>query len=198
MTISSVNYRETIFKHPDLTKITSVSTYETLNLPHNKIEANAMAVYSNIGGGKHSYLGLVVSTTVYSLLTNPPFVCQFYLVNLSIHIATTRHAQENWYANTTKTYKFPQDKRIGTSDHPENRLGCRRKIFHSHEEQDHWPIHRHPLNAHPVFDFHVRENLSKPTAWPRTEHQVNAVWHTGPDWNIIQPSRRSPRVRGTG
>ena len=53
-----------------------------------------MVVYSNIGGGKHGYLGLVVIYTAYSLPTNTPFVHQVYLGNLSISIAATQHTQE--------------------------------------------------------------------------------------------------------
>ena len=94
MTLSTVNYRETIFEHPDLTKITGVLTYETLHLLHNKIKSNAMAIYSNLGGGKHGYLELVVRSTAYALLVSTPFVCQFHPGNIIIPIAATRHAQE--------------------------------------------------------------------------------------------------------
>ena len=93
MTISTVNYCETIFKHPDLTKTKGVPTYETLHQIHNKIKANAMAVHSTLGGGQHSYLILLISPTAYALLTNIPFVCQFHPGNLGIPIAATRHAQ---------------------------------------------------------------------------------------------------------
>ena len=81
MTISTINYRETIFEHPDLTKITGVPTYETLHLLHNKIKANAMAVHSNFGGGQHRYLGLVVIHNAYALITNTPFVLPVHPVN---------------------------------------------------------------------------------------------------------------------
>ena len=53
-----------------------------------------MAVHSNIGGGQHVYLGLVVVLNAYALLTNTPFVRQVHPGNLSIPIAATRHAQE--------------------------------------------------------------------------------------------------------
>ena len=92
MTISTVNYRETIFDHPNLTKITGVPTYETLHLLHNKIKSNKMVVHSNLKGGQHGYLGLVVILNANSLLTNTPFVCQFHPGNLIIPIADTRHA----------------------------------------------------------------------------------------------------------
>ena len=56
MTIYTVNYREKIFEHTDLTKITGVLTYETLHLIQSKIKANAMAVHSNIIVGQHGLL----------------------------------------------------------------------------------------------------------------------------------------------
>ena len=73
MTISTVNYRKTIFKHPDWSKILGLLTYETLHILHNEIKSNALAVYSNLGDGQHGYLSLVFRPTAYSLLTNTPF-----------------------------------------------------------------------------------------------------------------------------
>ena len=92
MTISTVNYRETIFDHTDLSKIMGVPTYETLHLLHNEIKANVMAVHSNIGGGQHGYLGLVVRPTDYNLLAKNPFFSQFRTGTLIIHIAATLHS----------------------------------------------------------------------------------------------------------
>ena len=94
MTISTVNYHDTIFEHPKLTKITGISTYETLHLLHNKIKSNAMSVLSNLGGWQHGYLRLVASPTNYYLLTNTPFVLQDHLLNLRIPIPATLHAKE--------------------------------------------------------------------------------------------------------
>ena len=37
-----------------------------------------MAFHSNIGGGKHSYIGLVASPNAYALITNTPFVYQVH------------------------------------------------------------------------------------------------------------------------
>ena len=94
MTISTVNYFDTIFKHPGLTKITGVLNDDTLHLLHKKIKANTMEVHSNLGGEKQRYLGLVVSPTAYALITNTSFVHQVHPGNLIIPIAATRHAQE--------------------------------------------------------------------------------------------------------
>ena len=53
-----------------------------------------MAVHSNIRGGQHGYIWLVVRPTAYSLLTNIPFVSQAHPGNLSIPIAALLHTQE--------------------------------------------------------------------------------------------------------
>ena len=78
MTISTVNYRETIFDNPDVSKIMGVPTYETLHFLHNEVKSNAMSVHSNIRSRHYGYLILVVSPTAYALLTKNPFVCQFH------------------------------------------------------------------------------------------------------------------------
>ena len=69
-------------------------TYETLHILNNEIKSNAMAVHSNIGGGKQGYLMLVVSLTAYALLTNINFFRQAYKGKVITPIAATRHAQE--------------------------------------------------------------------------------------------------------
>ena len=53
-----------------------------------------MIVHSNIGGGQHGYLGLLVSPTAYNLLKNTPFFRQVYPGSLVIPIAATCHVQE--------------------------------------------------------------------------------------------------------
>ena len=60
MALSTVNYRETIFKKTELTKIIGIRTYDTLHLLHNKIKYNETAVHSNIEGDQHGYIGLLL------------------------------------------------------------------------------------------------------------------------------------------
>ena len=77
-----------------MSKIIFIPTYENLHLIHNEIKYNAMAVHYNHRGGQQGYLGLVVSPTIYALLTKDPFVHQVHTRNLVIPISATRHAQE--------------------------------------------------------------------------------------------------------
>ena len=78
MTIYTVNYRETIFEHPNLSKIIGVLTYDNLHIPRNNIESNGMRLDSNIGGRQHGYIGLVEIQSSYALLSNTHFVHQMH------------------------------------------------------------------------------------------------------------------------
>ena len=69
-----------------------------------------------------------------------------------------------------KTTIIPRNLRSGTSANLPTRIGLQSNIYHSHEEQDQWPIHSHPLHVHPVSDWYVGGDLSKPTDWPGTEY----------------------------
>ena len=75
-----------------------VPTYETLNLLHNKIKANAMVVHFNLGGRKQGYLRLVASPNAHALLTNTPF---FLKIPSRKHAGTkTEQSHPNRLPNT--------------------------------------------------------------------------------------------------
>ena len=59
-TTSNINYKDTLFERSNLTPICGKLTFETLHNLRNEIKANAKAVYSNIVGGAHVQLGLVI------------------------------------------------------------------------------------------------------------------------------------------
>ena len=70
-----------------------------------------------------------------------------------------------------KPTSISQNTRSGTSTNPETCIGSRRNIHNIHEEQYHYPIQRHPLHYHPIYDFHIWGNISNPTDWPQTEEK---------------------------
>ena len=72
--ISTINYRETISEHTNLTKIIGIPPYDTLHLLQNKIKSNATAVHRNLGSDQHGYLGLVLRTNAYIFLSKNTFV----------------------------------------------------------------------------------------------------------------------------
>jgi hypothetical protein len=71
---TGINYRETYFEYPDLTKINGEPASESLYKLRNKLKANAQSVYSNLSAGAHGHLALVPSAHHYLLLTAVPFV----------------------------------------------------------------------------------------------------------------------------
>ena len=71
--LSGTNYRENYFEYPTLTIINGEPTSESLHKARNKLKANALLVYSNLGDGMHGHLALVISIAKYSALYSTPF-----------------------------------------------------------------------------------------------------------------------------
>ena len=72
--MSSINYKYTIFEHENITPVHGEPTFKTLHKLRNKIKANAKYVYSNLVGGAHSHISLVLTNAQYVLISNTPFV----------------------------------------------------------------------------------------------------------------------------
>jgi hypothetical protein len=93
MSIPTVNYREVFFEHPDLSRIIGIPTYETLHTLNQELKSNAMSVHSNLGGGQHGHLGLVVSPNAYALLANMPYARPGHPAPLAIPQNASHHLQ---------------------------------------------------------------------------------------------------------
>jgi hypothetical protein len=66
MSVSHVNYRESYFQHPSLTKISGDPTYASLAKLERECKANGKSVNSTLGGGLQGHLGLVCSASAYA------------------------------------------------------------------------------------------------------------------------------------
>ena len=71
---SNIYYKETLFERANLTPIRGETTFETLHKIRNEIKAYAKAVYSNLGGGAHGYLGLLLTEVQDILISTTTFV----------------------------------------------------------------------------------------------------------------------------
>jgi len=75
MTVNGINYRDTFFEFPDLTKIHGEPDSEFLYKIRNELQAkNAKSVYSNLSDGAHGHLTLVMTATQYGLVSNMQIV----------------------------------------------------------------------------------------------------------------------------
>ena len=83
-----INYRES-FEIPVLTKIQGEPTADSLILLKRELKAKASSFYSNIGGGTHGHLFLVISPTQFNLLPNAAFVRPLHPGRLTIPNGTT-------------------------------------------------------------------------------------------------------------
>jgi hypothetical protein len=86
---AGINYRETYFEFPDLTKIHGEPTSGSLYKLRNELKANAQSVSTNLSDGTHGHLALVLSAHNYSLLTAEPFIRPVHPGALDIPAGTT-------------------------------------------------------------------------------------------------------------
>ena len=75
MSTSKADFKNTYFQHPSLTPVRGEPTYEALLKLHQELKANANAVPTTLGGGRHGHLGLVVKPTTYARIApQTPFI----------------------------------------------------------------------------------------------------------------------------
>jgi hypothetical protein len=89
MASSGINYRETYFEFPELTKLQGEPTPESLFQLRNELKANAQSVFSNLSDGAHGHLALVLNDAQYALITALPFVRPVHPGTLNIPEGTT-------------------------------------------------------------------------------------------------------------
>ena len=86
---STVNYLDTHFERANLTPFRGKPTYETVHKLWNKIKANTRSVYSQLGGGTHGNLGLVLTDAQYADISTTVFTCPAHPAPLYIPLAAT-------------------------------------------------------------------------------------------------------------
>ena len=60
-----------------------------------ELKANAQSVYSNLSGGAHGHLGIVLSPAAYALISNTPYATPTHPGSLTILPGTTQIVARN-------------------------------------------------------------------------------------------------------
>ena len=90
MTIGTIDYASSYFKYKTPTPIHGEPTHKSLKRLKLELQANASSVKIDLGGGNHSYLGLVLTDEEYVLIPNTqPFIAPNYPPPLVIPANTT-------------------------------------------------------------------------------------------------------------
>ena len=84
MTLGAINYVALYFKYKTPTPIQGTPTYKALNWLKAKLSANASSVETDLGGGNHGYLWLVLSDAEYANVSPTPFLIPAYPAPLNI------------------------------------------------------------------------------------------------------------------
>ena len=70
---NTINFTNTHFEHPILPKIHGQPTFTALSKLKKYLKANAKSVRSNLGGGFHGHLGLVLTPAEYAMISDVAF-----------------------------------------------------------------------------------------------------------------------------
>ena len=84
MATGTVDYAASYFKYKTPTPIQGAPTNKTLKRLKQELRANASSVESDLGGGDHGYLGLVLTDDDYTSVSNTPFIAPTYPTALDI------------------------------------------------------------------------------------------------------------------
>ena len=90
MVISIIDYAASYFKYKASTPIRGEPMHKSLKSLKLELQANASTVETDLGGGNHSYLGLVLNDNEYASIPNiQPFIVPNYLPLLFISAIST-------------------------------------------------------------------------------------------------------------
>ena len=91
MTSTNINYVDTYFELSVLTKVHGEPTYEKLKAIKNELKSNACTVTSDLGGGTHGHLGLVLTAAEYAAISATPYARPAHPGPLTIPAGTAQH-----------------------------------------------------------------------------------------------------------
>ena len=84
MATGTVDYAASYFKYKTPTPIQGAPTNKTLKRLKQELRANASSVESDLGGGDHGFLGLVLTDVDYTSVSTTPFTAPTYPTALDI------------------------------------------------------------------------------------------------------------------
>ena len=91
MTTTNIDYVDTNFEFPTLTRIHGEPTYFQLKELKNELKTNASSVTTDLGGGAHEHLGLVLTPAEYAAISAQAYVRPVHPGALVIPPGTAQH-----------------------------------------------------------------------------------------------------------
>ena len=73
MSSTNIEYVDTYFELRTLTRIHGEPDYEALKTLKNELKSNATQVTTDLGGGEHGHLGLVLTPAKYAAVSAIPY-----------------------------------------------------------------------------------------------------------------------------
>ena len=97
-----VDYKKLYFSHPTLLKIHREPTYSSLNILKQELKANVSRVTSDLGGGVHRHLGLILTPAEYQLVLVDVYARPLHPGVLNIVSGVTHHETNRFTLHHTE------------------------------------------------------------------------------------------------
>lgn len=91
MSSTNIDYVDTYFEFPSLTRIHGEPNYDSLKIVKDELRSNATSVTSDLGGGAHGHLGLVLTDVEYQVVSPTAYNRPNHPGPLIIPIGTAQH-----------------------------------------------------------------------------------------------------------
>ena len=91
MTNASIDYVNTYFEYPALTRIHGQPSHPSLKIIKDEMKANASSVTSDLGGGSNGHLGLMLTQLEYSSVSAVEYIKPVHPGVLVIPAGTSQH-----------------------------------------------------------------------------------------------------------
>ena len=160
----------------------------------NKIKANSKSVYSNIGGGSHGHLCLVLNYAQYALISPTPFVYQTHPGPLIVPDGTTAHVNSNIRIAYTKEVRLFREV-TGLEQSPvQKKFNGQRGIFIRYMQKDHKLHQQHRGGRTCAFTKQLRSVDVARAPGMGGHCQEEDLQPTGPNCNLVLSSQVTPLV----
>ena len=91
MSSTNIDYVDTYFEFPSLTRIHGEPNYDSLKIVKDELRSNATSVTSDLGGGAYGHLGLVLTNVEYQVVSPTAYNRPNHPGPLIIPIGTAQH-----------------------------------------------------------------------------------------------------------
>ena len=122
-TTTNIDYINTNFAYPTLTKITGIPTYAQLKAIKDELKTNAGTIQCDLGGGQNGHLGLLLTNNEYATISATPYICPIHPGPV-IPVGTTNYGSQVLHDNHHNKFASSEKQMVSKKPSSNNYIRC--------------------------------------------------------------------------